>query len=63
MFQNVVMFQPKVLVASKFERNLDRRTWGEKLTCYASKVISVVCVYEGCLKKELGKFCVFPLSG
>ena len=51
MFQNVVMFQPKVLVASKFERNLDRRTWGEKLTCYASKVISVVaeeirCVFD-----------------
>lgn len=28
---------PKVLVASKFERNLDRRTWGEKLTCYSTK--------------------------
>lgn len=28
---------PKILVASKFERNLDRRTWGEKLTCYSSK--------------------------
>lgn len=34
-------FQPKILVANKYEANLDRRTWEEKLGTFGKVIVCV----------------------
>ena len=39
----MLLLQPKILVANKYEGNLDRRTWDEKLNCYGK--VKFECTY------------------